>query len=287
MVCSINMLQPSMEVPALHSPSSQTHKISFPSDQGNSLVVPQPRKHENGLRRVSDPGSAIRVLIADRDSMSSDLLATALTRARDFRASGVRSTDLLGCMADGRTSLVVIGADLTLDTTNGFDLAHTVHRTYPSVPIVILLNHSTHDSVVNAFRSGARGVFCRQQPVAEFLDCVERVCKGFIWAGAQETTLLLDAFSSFPSPDVAMEGKMSSLSQRELQVVKGAARGKINKAIASDLGLSEHTVKNYLFRAFEKLGISNRVELLFYLTLRDHTFDPSRADDSKEDRRAG
>jgi DNA-binding NarL/FixJ family response regulator len=219
--------------------------------------------------------------------MSSDLLATALTRARDFRASGVRSTDLLGCMADGRTSLVVIGADLTLDTTNGFDLAHTVHRTYPSVPIVILLNHSTHDSVVNAFRSGARGVFCRQQPVAEFLDCVERVCKGFIWAGAQETTLLLDAFSSFPSPDVAMEGKMSSLSQRELQVVKGAARGKINKAIASDLGLSEHTVKNYLFRAFEKLGISNRVELLFYLTLRDHTFDPSRADDSKEDRRAG
>jgi DNA-binding NarL/FixJ family response regulator len=277
------MLQPSMEVPALHSHSSQTHKISFPPEQDNSWVVPEPRKHENGLRKVIDHESAIRILIADRDSMSSDLLATALTRARDFRASAVRSTDLLDCMADGKASLVVIGADLTLDTRNGFDLAHTVHRAHPSVPIVILLNHSTHDSVVNAFRSGARGVFCRQQPVAEFLDCVEHVGKGFIWAGSQETTLLLDAFSSFPSPDVAIGGKTASLSLRELQVVKGAARGKINKVIASDLGLSEHTVKNYLFRAFEKLGVSNRVELLFYLNLRDHTFGAIQSEDSETD----
>lgn len=255
----------------MHSPSSQTHKISFSPDQGKSWFIPQPRKHENGLRRVSEPGSAIRVLIADRDSMSSDLLATELTRARDFRASGVRSTELLDCMTDGKASLVIIGADLILDTRNGFDLAYTVHRMHPCVPIVILLNFSTHDSVVNAFRSGARGVFCRQQPVAEFLDCVEHVSKGFIWAGAQETTFLLDAFSSLPSPDVAIGGKTASLSLRELQVVKGAARGKTNKAIASELGLSEHTVKNYIFRAFEKLGVSNRIELLFYLNLRDRT----------------
>jgi DNA-binding NarL/FixJ family response regulator len=240
--------------------------------------------HENGLRSISDPGPTFRVLIADRDSMSSDLLATSLARERNFQASGIRSTDLLDCMADGISSLVVIGADLNLDTKNGFDLAHTVHRTHPCVPIVILLNQSTHDSVVNAFRSGARGVFCRQQPVTEFLDCVEHVCKGLIWAGAQETTLLLDAFSSVPSPDVAMEGKTASLSLRELQVVKGAARGKTNKVIASDLGLSEHTVKNYLFRAFEKLGVSNRVELLFYLTLRGH--GAVRADDPEPGLRA-
>ncbi len=215
--------------------------------------------------------------------MSSDLLATALTRERNFRATGIRSTDLLDCMADGIDSLVVIGADLILDTKNGFDLAHTVHRTYPCAPMVILLNQSTHDSVVNAFRSGARGVFCRQQPVAELLDCVEHVRKGLIWAGVQETTLLLEAFSSVPSPDVAIGGKTASLSLRELQVVKGAARGKTNKVIASDLGLSEHTVKNYLFRAFEKLGVSNRVELLFYLNLRDHTFGEVQSENTETD----
>jgi predicted transcriptional regulator len=59
---------------------------------------------------------------------------------------------------------------------------------------------------------------------------------------------------------------------------QAAARGKTNKVIASELGLSEHTVKNYLFRAFDKLGVSNRVELLFYLTSRGQTAEPTRAD---------
>jgi two-component system nitrate/nitrite response regulator NarL len=155
------------------------------------------------------------------------------------------------------------------------------------MPIVILLNQSTHDSVINAFRSGARGVFSRQQPVAELLDCVEHVRKGFIWAGAQETALLLDAISLLPSPDAPMAIESSTLSVRELQVVKCAARGKTNKVIAGELGLSEHTVKNYLFRIFEKLGVSNRVELLFYLTLKDHAFDPSRVETSEANRKAG
>jgi DNA-binding NarL/FixJ family response regulator len=56
--------------------------------------------------------------------------------------------------------------------------------------------------------------------------------------------------------------------------------------IATDLGLSEHTVKNYLFRAFEKLGVSNRIELLFYLTLRGHTLGAIRVDDPEPDLRA-
>ena len=67
---------------------------------------------------------------------------------------------------------------------------------------------------------------------------------------------------------------MSALTARELQVVQYAARGKTNKAIASELYLSEHTVKNYMFRAFEKLHVSNRVELLFYLAARGHPFGP-------------
>jgi DNA-binding CsgD family transcriptional regulator len=54
-----------------------------------------------------------------------------------------------------------------------------------------------------------------------------------------------------------------------MQVVRAATSGKTNKAIASELHLSEHTVKNYLFRAFEKLGVFNRVELPFYLSTRE------------------
>jgi two-component system, NarL family, nitrate/nitrite response regulator NarL len=259
----------------MHLP--QTQKASFRSRDGSHWVISKPPSRESGSKGRDDSEFAFRVLIVDRDSMSGDLLATALTRDRDCQAFAIGSVDLMGRIADGKAQLVVIGADLNQDTRNGFELARTVRRTHPAMPIVILLNQSTHDSVINAFRSGASGVFSRQQPLADFLECVDHVRKGCLWAGKDETTLLLSALSSLPSPNMSMESDTSPLTIRELQVVKCAARGKTNKVIASELGLSEHTVKNYLFRAFDKLGVSNRVELLFYLTQRGHTVDAGRA----------
>ena len=256
------------------------HQASYPPRDGSYRAIAKSRDYESGLKGCDDPETTFQVLIVDRDSMSGDLLATAVTRDRDCQAVAVRSADLLERMADGKAQLVVIANDLNQDTTTGIDLARTALRLHPTVPIVILLNQSTHELVINAFRSGACGVFSRQQPVAEFLDCIDHVRKGCIWAGKHETRLLLSALGSIPSSNMHVVSDSSSLSMRELQVVKCAARGKTNKVIACELGLSEHTVKNYLFRASEKLGASNRVELLFYLTQQGHTFDGSRAADS-------
>jgi two-component system, NarL family, nitrate/nitrite response regulator NarL len=229
-------------------------------------------------------GPAFRVLIVDRDSMSSDLLANALAREKKTcHASAVQSVDLLRILATNHIDLVIIGADVHLQTGNGFDLAHTVGRAHPNVLIVMLLNQSTHDSVINAFRSGARGVFSREQPMANFLECVDHVRKGFIWAGGQEAKFLLEAFRSIPAPNPDTSSNGPALTARELQVVQYAAKAKTNKAIACELGLSEHTVKNYLFRAFEKLGVSSRVELLFYLTMRGHTFGATQAEIPESD----
>jgi two-component system, NarL family, nitrate/nitrite response regulator NarL len=206
------------------------------------------------------------VFIVDRDSMSSDLLANALVRDNGFEAAVIRATDLLDALADSDVDLVVIGAEVNLKSGNGFDLAQEVARAYPKIAIVMLLNGTTQAQVVYAFRCGARGVFSREQSMPEFLDCVTQVGKGFIWAGRDETEFLLSAFRSIPSPNLSPASDGPILTARELQVVQCAATGKTNKVIAAELGLSEHTVKNYLFRAFEKLGVSSRVELLFYLT---------------------
>jgi two-component system, NarL family, nitrate/nitrite response regulator NarL len=257
--------------------SSQTPKVPFPSHEGTHWNGPKPPKNEVGLRTFNNHASQFRVLIVDRDEMSSDLLAARLARDGSIQASGVRSADLLDSMATGDVQLVVIGADLNQVSKTGFDLAKAVRRQYPNAPIVMILNQSTQDAVINAFRSGARGVFSRQQQVADFFDCVEHVRKGFIWAGPQETAFLLDALISVPSPNMLLANDSSPLTMRELQVVKSAARGKTNKVIACELGLSEHTVKNYLFRAFEKLGVSNRVELLFYLTQGGHNLSGTQA----------
>jgi two-component system nitrate/nitrite response regulator NarL len=250
-------------------------------------VLSNPDRGINGVRAKQAAASGFRALIIDRDSMTSDLLASTLTRERNCRASAVSSANLLRSLESDHAEIVVIGAELNHQSQTGFDLAQMVSRAHPRVLIVILLNQSTHESVVNAFRCGARGVFSRQQPVAEFLDCVEHVRKGFIWAGALETTLLLDAFRCIPSPNVTVANEASALTERELQVVQCAAKGMTNKIIAAELGLSEHTVKNYLFRSFEKIGVSNRVELLFYLTLRGHSVGAATVDGPKADLRAG
>jgi two-component system nitrate/nitrite response regulator NarL len=215
--------------------------------------------------RGFEPAPAPRVLIADRDSMSSDLLARALTSGGAFHASGISPRDLPDAVEREHPQVVVIGSDLAFNAKNGIDVARTLRRNHPSVRLVILLRVLTEDLVLAAFRSGARGVFCRQRPLTEFVSCIEYVCRGFIWAGAEEAVMLLDFFRSVPTPDLRVASDTTPLTFRELQVVRCASRGKTNKAIATELGLSEHTVKNHLFRAFEKVGVSNRVELLFYL----------------------
>ena len=231
----------------------------------------------NVLKIVQDTEPVLRVLIADRDSMSSSLLANALIRDGRCAATAVQSGDILRMLSATEVDLVVIAAGVESDSGRGFELANAVCRAHPNISVIMLLNQATHEMVINAFRAGSLGVFSREHSMAEFLVCVDHVRRGIIWAGRQETSLLLDAFKSIPAPNPVIAGSSPTLTARELQVVQCAARGKTNKTIASDLGLSEHTVKNYLFRAFDKLGISSRVELLFYLTTCGHTFGTTRA----------
>jgi DNA-binding NarL/FixJ family response regulator len=113
--------------------------------------------------------------------------------------------------------------------------------------------------------------------MAELFECIEHVRKGFIWAQGREAIFLQEALMRIPAPNLAIAIDPHQLTPRQLQVVQYAAAGKTNKVIAAELRLSEHTVKNYLFRAFEKLGVSNRVELLFYLMFSGHSVNPRAA----------
>jgi two-component system nitrate/nitrite response regulator NarL len=224
------------------------------------------------------PEKVCRVLVADRDAMTSDLLATALGGERSFDAVAIHPSALLNSLVKCPAAVVVIGADLNCEARSGFDLASAVARSHPECAIVMIVNQSTPNAIINAFRSGARGVFSRENPISDFVGCIDHVRKGFIWAGGREAVFLLEALRHIPAPDFIATESIAALTTRELQVVRHAATGKTNKVIASELCLSEHTVKNYLFRAFEKLGVSSRVELLFLLTFRGYENAPGTKD---------
>ena len=159
----------------------------------------------------------------------------------------------------------------------GLQVARTLNSRNPSVGIVILLETSTRESVIAAFRCGAAGVFSRTESLSELARCIERVSRGEIGANKNHSEFLLEALRSTPSCEGIEAGKIDQLSPRELQVAEHAAQGESNKQIADRLGLSEHTVKNYLFHVFEKLGVSNRFELLFLLFKECNGAAPDRA----------
>lgn len=218
------------------------------------------------MRGDQDGASELRVLIAAQTFMSGELLARAVAGEAGYLAAAVGYPDALGALAKDPAEVMVIAADLRYETQDGYDLAREVSAAYPDVRIVMVMDRTTQAAVISAFRSGALGVISREQPLVEFYDCISHAAKRRLWIGAKETGYLLDLLRSIPAVSPA-SSLSDCLTMRELQVVRLAATGKTNKEIAGELGLSEHTVKNYLFRAFEKLGVSSRVELLFSLTL--------------------
>ena len=213
----------------------------------------------------------IRILVADRDRMGSQLLAESLARDPAFEITAVASaSDVLPAAVTRQADVALISSDCDNVPRKGLQVARTLSAHRPGVHIVMLLETNTRETVVASFRCGATGVFCRSEPLSELHSCIKRVSRGEIWASSSQSQCLLETLRSTPSYEGIRDGRIGMLSKRELEVAECAVQGQSNRQIADYLQLSEHTVKNYLFRVFEKLGVSSRFELLFLLFNENH-----------------
>jgi DNA-binding NarL/FixJ family response regulator len=207
----------------------------------------------------------IRVLAADSSRMSSQLLAQALAQDGHFHVTGTepKSASILAAVADEKPHVVLMSSVLE-ESTTGFDLIRQVCSTHPDTRVVMLMDTSKRSAVVEAFRCGAQGVFSRTESPKALAKCICSVHNGQVWANSAELRYLLEALCQSEPVRVVDAGGESMLSKREQDVVRCVADGMSNREIASQLGLTEHTVKNYLFRIFDKLGVSSRVEVVLY-----------------------
>jgi two-component system, NarL family, nitrate/nitrite response regulator NarL len=224
---------------------------------------------------LSKSTKKVRVVISERDRMSGQVLAESLERDSRFQVVAISAKEELVAVTKLRKpDVVVISADFVSGAKKGLQVAHALSMRFAAVRLVLLLDSLTRESVLASFRSGARGVFCRSEPVSEFRACVGQVNRGEIWVKGAAAEYLVEAVRSSPSCEAI---DLETLSKREVEVVQHVVHGETNKQIADALRLSEHTVKNYLFRIFEKLGVSNRMELLFLLSTqgRDAVLGPS------------
>ena len=161
--------------------------------------------------------------------------------------------------------VAIVSSTLEEGPLTGFTLLRRLFRGNGNVRCVMLLDQASRDLVIEAFRCGALGVCERSQPYGMLCKCVYSVQHGQVWANSQQLRYVLEALVTGVASRVTNVRGEFLLTQREEAIVSLVAEGMKNREIAEALKLSEHTVKNHLFRVFEKLGISNRAELILYL----------------------
>jgi two-component system nitrate/nitrite response regulator NarL len=210
---------------------------------------------------------SIRVAVADASRMNSQLMVGALKRCHsnfEVRALSSNSSVAFRELRDYRPHVAVISAQLEDGPLTGFKVLHQLRDSESRTPAVMLLDSTERDLVVDAFRAGARGVFCRGYSFKALPKCIRRVHEGQVWVSNVELEFLLELVISLRPLKTRNTGGMTLLTPREKDVVRLAAEGMRNQEIAVKLNVTEHTVRNYMFRIFDKLGISSRVELVLY-----------------------
>jgi DNA-binding NarL/FixJ family response regulator len=211
------------------------------------------------------------ILIAHPKSFAAELLTRALSRVSGYNVLSLVTScnELRGGLRNSPADVMLISHKMLQTSADGLATIKSLRGEFPSLKTVLLLEDHTPSIVIESFRSGAKGVFCIASGEFDSLcRCVDHVHAGDIWASNEEMKWVLEAFESYGTyrsrANIVNSSGVSLLSKREQDVVELILEGSSNREIGKQLELSEHTIKNYLFRIFEKVGVSKRMELLLY-----------------------
>src|SRR6202167_1355527 len=211
--------------------------------------------------------SVVSIVIAEANNMNCQLVESAFRprRKRVFViASAVDSNRALALLKEAEPDVAIISAQLKEGPLEGYRVLRALRALQTRTRAIMLLASRERELVLDAFRCGAHGVIFRDEPLDTLNKCIHAVHNGQVWANSQQLGYVLEALSlTMPMRWQDARG-IDLLSKREESVVRQVAEGMTNREISVHLKLSEHTVRNYLFRIFDKLGVSSRVELVLY-----------------------
>lgn len=219
------------------------------------------------LSRDGQTDTTVRVAVFDSTQISCELMSRPL-EASPYGIKVVSmsmSSQLCGEAQLNHAQVAVISSTLKEGALSGFMLLRRLVKAFPIVDCVMLLDGDERELVIEAFRSGAVGVFKREHSFELLCKCVACVHRGQVWASSQQMRYALEALSSGSASQIADSQGRLLLTRREQEIVYRVSEGLKNREIAEALDVSEHTVKNHLSRIYERLGISSRAELILYL----------------------
>jgi DNA-binding NarL/FixJ family response regulator len=200
--------------------------------------------------------------------MKSQLMVAALQRSRHRIVVVGSAADSIGIHRGLReipADVAVISVELRDGPIAGLQVVREARTSHPATRIVMAADSSAASIVVEAFRAGAHGIFSRDDPFEMLCKCIHAVYEGQVWANSAQLHFVIEALSKSAPPALIDSGQGASLlTKREEELVELVAQGLTNREISQQLKLSEHTVRNYIFRIFNKVGTSNRLELALY-----------------------
>jgi two-component system, NarL family, nitrate/nitrite response regulator NarL len=211
---------------------------------------------------MAKPKPNIRILIADDHAIFREGLRKLLDSAADMSIVGeaCNGNECIRMVTKLKPDILLL--DLRMPEKDGLSVLEEVNL--DSIPTRVIVVTAAEDDrdVVRAMRLGARGVVLKQSASDLLVKSIRKVFDGEIWLDNRMTAEVINAFKK--SAEAGQRREKPLLSEREREIVQLVAQGFRNREIGEKLFISEQTVKNHLHNIFDKLGVSDRLELALY-----------------------
>jgi len=148
-------------------------------------------------------------------------------------------------------------------SSNSPEAISEVLKRAPNLKVIVLSPENDEDTVVDYFRRGVRGLLPRSIAPEMLVKCVRKVFAGETWLDNQGVNWVIEAYRAQAAQLTSPRPK-TKLSDKELLIISCVTQGMRNKEIANEIGTTEQVVKNYLRKVYDKLGVSDRLELALY-----------------------
>ena len=217
----------------------------------------------------------IRVLVADSQPIVLEGVRSVLAQYPDIQVVGEALDGVEAIDKAVQLDPDVILLDLRLPRVDGLTVLRSVQTRVARAKVLLFATADSKDDFVEAMKLGCSGILLKEAATALIEKSIQRVFAGEIWLDSNTTAAVIRHFASpkeFPAAHIgapsSSNGKQTreraQLSQREREIIVLIAQGYKNKEIAEKMFITEQTVKNHLHNVFDKLGVSDRLELALY-----------------------
>ena len=228
-------------------------------------AIPEREGDYSGAATTKE-GELIRIVIADDHPIFRDGLRKLLMLEEDFRvvAEARDGKEVLEVLEEHQPDILLL--DLKMPGLDGLTALQKLQNSRTKTKVIVLTASEDKNQFVQAMKFGTCGIVLKQTATELLIKSIRKVHAGEIWLDSHTTAAVMRQFSSpmEPSPLGSRDRDRSPLSQREREIVVLVAQGFKNKEMAEKMFISEQTVKNHLHNIFDKLRVSDRLELALY-----------------------